>query len=224
MSETSSPKKIRVVLADDHSLVRQGFRRMLEDDPRIQVVGEASTGSAAIRECAKLKPDVIVMDISMPEIGGLEATAEILKSQPATRVIILSMYSNAAYVRKAIEAGAKGYILKDAMDVDLTRAIVAVAEGTAYLSASVSNLLLEGVKAGGFEKPLDDPYERLTLREKEVLQLIAEGKSNKEIAVLLDISVNTVAVHRAHLMETLGIHRTAELVLYAVKRGLVQPK
>ena len=224
MVDSLSEKPIRVFLADDHSLVRQGFRRLLEDDPRLCVVGEASTGLEAVTQCAKLKPDVVVMDISMPEIGGLEATAEILKTNPQIQVVILSMYSNPAYVRKAIEAGAKGYILKDAMEADLTRAVIAVAEGTAYLSASVSNLLLEGVKSGGFEKPLDDPYDRLTLREKEVLQLIAQGKSNKEIAALLEISANTVAVHRAHLMDTLGIHRTAELVLYAVKRGIVQPK
>jgi DNA-binding NarL/FixJ family response regulator len=215
--------KVRVFLAEDHTLVRQGFRRMLEDDPRIVVVGEASTGLAAVEECLKLKPDVVVMDLSMPGIGGLEATAEILKNSPDMKVLILSMYSNPAYVRKAFEIGAKGYILKDAIEVNLPQAVMALVRGEAYMSPAISHLVIETLKGGntGGESS-DDPYEKLTLREKEVLQLVAQGQSNKEIATLLDISVNTVAVHRAHLMETLGLHRTAEIVLYAVKRGLIQ--
>lgn len=224
MPPASDDKKIRVFLADDHALVRQGFRRLLEDDPRIEVVGEANTGLSAIEQCGKLKPDVVVMDLLMPEIGGLEATAEILKANPNTRVLILSMYSNPAYVRKAIEAGAKGYILKDAIEVDLPQAVVVLSQGGAYMSPAVSNLVLEGLKTGTMQEKSSDPYDRLTLREKEVLQLIAQGKSNKEIATLLDISINTVAVHRARLMDTLGLHRTAELVLYAVKKGIVQPQ
>ncbi len=224
MSSASSEKKIRVFLADDHALVRQGFRRLLEDDPRIEVVGEANTGLSAIEQCRKIKPDVVVMDLLMPEIGGLEATAEILKANPETKILILSMYSNPAYVRKAIEAGAKGYILKDAIEVDLPQAVVVLSQGGAYMSPAISNLVLEGLKTGTMQEKGDDPYDRLTLREKEVLQLIAQGKSNKEIAILLDISINTVAVHRARLMETLGLHRTAELVLYAVKKGIVQPQ
>jgi len=221
---TASPaRKVRVLLADDHTLVPQGFRRLLEDDPRITVVGEASTGLAAVQQSAKLKPDVVVMDLLMPEVGGLEATAEIVKANPDAKVLIMSMYSNPAYVRKAIEVGAKGYILKDAIQMDLTHAVLAIAEGGAYMSPSISNMVFETLRTGGFAEGAEDPYEKLTLREKEVLQLIAQGKSNKEIASLLDISVNTVAVHRARLMETLGLHRTAELVLYAVKRGLIQP-
>jgi len=222
---TSGPeKKIRVLLAEDHALVRQGFRRMLEDDPRIEVVGEASTGITAIDQCAKLKPDVVVMDLSMPELGGVEATAEILKASPDTKVLILSMYSNPAYVRKAFEVGAKGYILKDAIEVDLAQAVITLAQGGAYMSPQISNLVIDTLRSGNLQEATQDPYDRLTLREKEVLQLIAQGKSNKEIAVLLDISVNTVAVHRARLMETLGLHRTAELVLFAVKKGLIQPQ
>jgi len=216
-------KQIRVLLAEDHTLVRQGFRRILEDDPRITVVGEARTGIEAIEQCKELKPDVVVMDLSMPELGGLEATAEVLKANPQIKVVILSMYSNEAYVRKAFELGAKGYILKNAIEVDLTRAVMALAEGQAYFSPGVSHIVLESMKAGTFQGTSQDPYERLTLREKEVLQLIAQGKSNKEIAVLLNISVNTVAVHRARVMETLDLHRTAELVLFAVKKGLIQP-
>jgi DNA-binding NarL/FixJ family response regulator len=221
MASANPEKKIRVLLAEDHTLVRQGFRRILEDDPRITVVGEASTGLSAIQLSKELKPDVVVMDLSMPELGGLEASAEILKDFPQTKILVLSMYSNQAYVRKAFEIGAKGYILKNAIEVDLTRAVIALAEGGAYMSPGISNLVIESLKAGSFEDRSQDPYERLTLREKEVLQLIAQGKSNKEIAALLNISVNTVAVHRAHLMETLGLHRTAEIVLYAVKRGLI---
>ena len=215
-------KKIRVLLAEDHTLVRQGFRRILEDDPSVTVVGEARTGLEAIELSKTLKPQVVVMDLSMPELGGLEATAEILKSDPEVKILILSMYSNDAYIRKAFELGAKGYMLKNALDLDLNRAVKALAEGEAYFSPAISHVVLESMKAGSFREAPQEPYERLTLREKEVLQLIAEGKSNKEIAVLLNISVNTVAVHRARIMETLGFHRAAELVLYAVKKGLVQ--
>jgi len=223
VTSPSKEKQIRVLLAEDHTLVRQGFRRILEDDPRITVVGEARTGIEAIEQCKELKPDVVVMDLSMPELGGLEATAEVLKANPQIKVVILSMYSNEAYVRKAFELGAKGYILKNAIEVDLTRAVMALAEGQAYFSPGVSHIVLESMKAGTFQGTSQDPYEKLTLREKEVLQLIAQGKSNKEIATLLNISVNTVAVHRARVMETLNLHRTAELVLFAVKKGLIQP-
>ena len=223
MAEANPAKKVRVLLAEDHTLVRQGFRRMIEDDQRITVVGEASTGLEAIEQSKKLKPDVVVMDLSMPELGGIEATEEILKTNPDTKVLILSMYSNPAYVRKAFEVGAKGYILKDAIEVDLTQAVMAVAQGGGYMSPAISNLVIDAMKTGSLQDTGSDPYEKLTLREKEVLQLIAEGKSNKEVAVLLNISANTVAVHRARLMETLGIHRTAELVLFAVRKGLVQP-
>ncbi len=223
MSAQSEDQKIRILLAEDHTLVRQGFRRILEDDPRITVVGEAGTGLSAIQLFKELKPEIVVMDLSMPELGGLEASAEILKLDPNVKILILSMYSNPAYVRKALELGARGYILKDAIQVDLTRAIVALAEGNTYLSPGISDLLIAQMRTGAGEEKAPDPYDRLTLREKEVLQLIAEGKSNKEVAALLNISANTVAVHRAHLMETLGIHRTAELVLYAVKKGLIVP-
>lgn len=224
MATNASEKKIRVLLADDHTLVRQGFRRILEDDPRIVVAGEASTGLRAIELAKELRPDVAVLDLSMPDLGGIEAAAEIRKASPDVKVLILSMYSNEAYVRKAFEVGAKGYMLKDAIELDLTRAVISLAEGKAYMSPGISNLVIEGLKSGSLQDSSQDTYERLSLREKEVLQLIAQGKSNKEVAALLNISVNTVAVHRARVMETLGLHRTAELVLYAVKKGLVQPQ
>lgn len=220
----SEAKKIRVFLADDHALVRQGFRHILEDDPRIVVVGEAGTGLTAIEQCKDLKPDVVVMDLSMPELGGLEATAEILKANPQTKVLILSMYSNENYVRKAFEVGAKGYMLKDAIEIDLTRAVTALAAGESYMSPGITNMVIQGLKTGSLQESEQDAHNRLTLREREVLLLIAQGKSNKEIAALLNISVNTVAVHRARVMETLGLHRTAELVLYAVKKGLIHPQ
>jgi len=218
---TSPDRKIRVILAEDHTLVRQGFRRILEDASGIEVVGEASTGLAAIELSKKLKPDVVVMDLAMPELGGLEATEEILKVLPETKILILSMYSNDAYMRKAFKLGARGYVLKNAIEVDLTRAVRALADGDTYMSPGISNVVIENLKGHGPTDVAGDLYDRLTLREKEVLQLIAQGKSNKEIAAMLDISANTVAVHRAHVMEALGIHRTAELVLYAVKKGVI---
>jgi two-component system, NarL family, response regulator NreC len=218
----SSPS-IRVVLVDDHALVRQGFRRILEDDPELAVVGEAANGLDAIALVKKTDPDVVVMDMAMPEMSGLHATMELVKQRPGTKVLILSMYSDEQYVRNALDAGAKGYILKNAIENDLTRAVKAVASGEQYLAPEVSNVLIRAIQSGGFEKAAD-PYDRLTQREKQVLQLIAHGKSNKEIAVMLDLSVNTVAVHRANLMSALGVHKTAELVLFAVKKGLVLPE
>jgi DNA-binding NarL/FixJ family response regulator len=214
---------IRVVLVDDHALVRQGFRRILEDDPELSVVGEASNGLDAVALVKKTDPDVVVMDMAMPEMSGLHATMELVKQRPGTKVLILSMYSDEQYVRNALDAGAKGYILKNAIENDLTRAVKAVAAGEQYLAPELSSLLIRAIQTGGFDKA-SDPYDRLTQREKQVLQLIASSKSNKEIAVILDLSVNTVAVHRANLMSALGVHKTAELVLFAVKKGLVLPE
>lgn len=204
--------RITVLLADDHSLVRRGFRRILEDDPMIAVVAEASDGAEAVRLAQLHRPRVIVMDMSMPGLNGMQATIEILKTLPKTAILILSMYSEENYVRNALGAGARGYILKTAAEIDLSSAIKKLAAGHKVLGPGVLDPI--GVP--------DERDGRLTPREKQVLQLIAEGKSNKEIAGLLELSVNTVSVHRANIMEALGIHRTAELVLYAVSKGLVQ--
>ncbi|HVT93426.1 MAG TPA: response regulator transcription factor [Bryobacteraceae bacterium] len=203
--------EITVLLADDHALVRRGFRRMLEDDSGIRVVGEAADGSEAVRLAVECKPQVIVMDMSMPGLNGMQACIEILRAQPKIAILMLSMYSEENYVRNALGAGARGYILKNAMDIDLAAAVKKVAAGQRVIGPG----LISSIEP-------DEDAERLTPREKQILQLISEGKSNKEIAALLDLSANTVAVHRANMMEKLQIHRTAELVLYAVRKGLVQ--
>lgn len=205
------PPKITVLLVDDHALVRRGFRRMLEDDPEISVVGEASTGNEAVRLACELRPKVIVMDCAMPELSGIEATRKILEKLPEAEILMLSMHSEETLVGQALDAGARGYVLKNAMDLDLVSAVKSVAAGMTVLDPQVSRPdALRGERGGG-----------LTPRELEILQQIVAGKSNKEIAVDLKLSVNTVAVHRANIMDTLGIHKTAELVVYAIRNGLV---
>jgi DNA-binding NarL/FixJ family response regulator len=204
--------QISVLLVDDHALVRKGFRRMIEDDPDIRVVGEGSSGLEAVQLCQQLKPQVIVMDMAMPEMDGVQATREILKRMPKTAILILSMYAQENYVRNAFDAGALGYILKNANDIDLASAIKDVAAGKRVLDPGLITA----------EREPEDSFDRLTQREKQILQMIAEGNSNKEIAALLGLSVNTVAVHRANLMDALGMHRTAELVVYAIRKGLVR--
>jgi DNA-binding NarL/FixJ family response regulator len=203
--------EITVLLVDDHALVRKGFRRLVEDDPEIRIVGEASNGREAVELASQLSPQVIVMDMAMPEMDGVQATREILKHSPKTVVLLLSMYSQENYVRNAFEAGALGYLLKNADDIDLAAAIKEVAAGKRVLDPGLA----------AAEREPEDAFGRLTPREKQVLQLIAEGNSNKEIAAMLSLSVNTVAVHRANLMDALGVHRTAELVVFAIRKGLV---
>jgi DNA-binding NarL/FixJ family response regulator len=203
---------ITVLLADDHALVRRGFRRLLEDDPSISVVGEASNGDEAMRLVDQLKPDVVVMDSAMPGTSGLAATRSILARAPATAILMLSMHSEATLVRQAMEAGARGYVLKNALDLDLAAAVKRVAAGETVLDPAV---VPPSTRAG--------ERNRLTPRELEVLQLICNGLSNRAIAAKLDLSVNTVAVHRANIMNALGLHKTAELVVYAIQNGLVSP-
>jgi DNA-binding NarL/FixJ family response regulator len=206
-----SDAKIRVLLADDHALVRRGFRRMLEDDPAIEVVGEAANGDEAIALTASLKPDVVVMDVAMPGTNGLAATKKILAESPRVAVLMLSMHSEETLVKQSLDTGVRGYILKNALDLDLAGAVKKVAAGETVVDPSVNKPpSLKGERTHG-----------LTPRELEVLQLICSGMSNKEIAEKLALSVNTVAVHRANIMNALGLHKTAELVVYAISNGLV---
>jgi DNA-binding NarL/FixJ family response regulator len=203
--------KITVLLADDHALVRRGFRRLLEDDPDIVVVGEASDGDEAIRAAASLTPQVIVMDCAMPGTNGLAATRAIHATHPGIAILMLSMHSEGTLVRQALDAGACGYVLKDALDLDLAAAVKRAAGGETVLDPKVSR-----PRAGK-----GDLNHGLTARELEVLQLICDGLTNRAIAEKLELSVNTVAVHRANMMQTLGLHKTAELVAYAMRNGLV---
>lgn len=203
--------RIKVLLVDDHSLVRRGFRRMLEDEADIVVIGEASNGDEAVQLARELAPQVIVMDCALPGTSGLAATRKILETDPSKAILMLSMHSEDTLVRQALDAGARGYILKNAVDLELAAAIRRVAAGELVLDPQLAKpASLRGERNAG-----------LTARELEILQLIVNGKSNKEIADDLKLSVNTVAVHRANIMETLGIHKTAELVVYAIRNGLV---
>jgi DNA-binding NarL/FixJ family response regulator len=203
--------KISVLLVDDHSLVRRGFRRILEDEPDIEVTGEAGDGADAVRLAKELQPNVVVMDCAMPNMNGLQATRKILEEQPQTLVLMLSMHPEETLVRQALDAGARGYVLKNAVDLELGAAIRRVVAGETVLDSQLKRpATLKG-----------DRDEHLTPRELEILQMIVEGKSNKEIAAVLELSANTVAVHRANIMEALGIHKTAELVVYAIRNGLV---
>ncbi len=205
------PDKITVLLVDDHGLVRSGFRRLLEDAPDLTVVGEAGDGAEAIRLAAQLDPRVIVMDCALPGMSGLAATRQILENSPASLVLMLSMHSEDTLVRQAMEAGARGFVLKSAIDLELVAAVRQVAAGEIVLDARLTKTpALKGERNHG-----------LTVRELEVLQWIVDGKSNKEIAAQLNLSANTVAVHRANIMDALGIHKTAELVVYAIRNGLV---
>ena len=204
--------KISVLLVDDHTLVRRGFRRILEDEDDIAVAGEASDGAEAIKLADVLQPNVIVMDCAMPGVNGLEATRKILEKNPQARVLMLSMHPEETLVRQALEAGARGYVLKNAVDLELGTAIRRVVGGETVLDSQLKRpaVVLKGKRSAA-----------LTPRELEVLQMIVEGKSNKEIAAVLDLSANTVAVHRANMMDALGMHKTAELVVYAIRNGLV---
>ena len=203
--------RISVLLVDDHSLVRRGFRRILEDAPDIEVIGEASDGAEAVKLAAQLRPRLIVMDCALPGMSGLDATRRILSKHPETAILMLSMHSEETWVHQALDAGARGYILKSAVDMELVTAIRRVAEGEIVLDPQISRATtLKGERNSG-----------LTVRELEVLKLIVAGKSNKEIASDLDLSANTIAVHRANIMDALGVHKTADLVVYAIRAGLV---
>ncbi len=212
---------IRILLADDHGIVRRGLHYLLERSPGMQVIGEAADGREAVRLAEETSPDVVIMDIAMPNLNGIEATAQIVKKNPKAGVIILSMHSDESYLVRALSAGARGYLLKDSAEADLIRAVQAVSQGRPFFSPAISQTLLEDYVRRLQQENLQDSYDLLTDREKEVLQLLAEGKSNKEAAALLSLSLYTVETHRANLMQKLGLHNTAEIVLYAVRKKII---
>jgi len=207
---------IRILLADDHALVRRGFAMILSAQPEMEIAGEAGNGREAVELAEKLKPDVVVMDVTMPELNGIEATRRLIEAAPRARVLALSMHKDAVYVREILRAGARGYLLKDSADADLLAAVRAVAKGEGYLSPGVSDAVLTD-----YRRHVTDPLDLLTSREREVLQMIAEGKTNKEIATSLNLSVYTVEAHRGRIMEKLNLHSTGEMVRFAVRSGLI---
>lgn len=214
-------KSIRVLLADDHGVVRKGLKFLLESEPDLQVAGEAADGRQAVDLAAEIQPDIVVMDIAMPRLNGIDATAQIVRARPATGVIILSMYSDEEYLVRTLSAGAKGYLLKESAEADLVRAVRTVADGRPFFSPLIAKTLLEDYLRQLQQRGLTDSYDLLTDREKEVLHLLAEGKTNKEIAALLELSTYTVETHRTHLMQKLNLHNTAEIVLYAVRKKII---
>lgn len=208
--------KIRILLADDHAVVRQGFSALLRAQPDMEVVGEAANGREAIERAKELQPDVVVMDVAMPELNGIEATRRLQDEAPRSRVLALSMHKDSVYVREILRAGARGYLLKDAIDTDLIAAVRAVARGDGYISPAVSDAVLSD-----YRKHVTNPIDLLSSREREVLQMIAEGLVNKEIATRLNLSVYTVEAHRGRIMEKLNLHSTSELVRFALRNGLI---
>jgi DNA-binding NarL/FixJ family response regulator len=214
--------RIRILLADDHAIVRKGLRYLLDHRAECDVVGEAVDGREAVKLSEELEPDIVIMDIGMPLLNGIDATSAIIKRNPRTSVIVLSMHIDEDYVLRALTAGVKGYLLKDTAEVDLARAIEAVQKGKTYFSPEITEVLLEDYVHQLRSRGLQDSYELLTQREKEVLQLLAEGKSNKEVATILGLSPLTVDTHRGNLMQKLSLHSTADIVLYAVRKKLIQ--
>lgn len=214
-------KKIRILLADDHKLMRSGLRLLIEQQPDLTVVGEAADGREAVALAKSLRPDVAVMDISMPNLNGIEAAHQITQSHAELAVIVLSMHPDESYVLRALKAGAKGYLLKDSAESDLITAVRAVARGKSFFSPAVSKVLLDDYIRKLKRSGAEDAYDLLTPREREVLQLVAEGKSNKEVANLLNLSVYTVETHRANIMQKLNLKGVPELTLYAVRKGII---
>ena len=209
-------KRIRILLADDHAVVRQGFKMILSAQPDMEIVGEAGNGREAVELAEASHPDVVVMDVAMPELNGIEATRRMAESAPHARVLALSMHKDSVYVRETLRAGARGYLLKDSVAADLVNAVRAVASGEGYLSPAVSDAVLDD-----YRRHVTNPIDLLTSREREVLQMLAEGKTNKEIAAVLNLSVYTVDAHRGRIMEKLNVHSINELVRFAVRNGLI---
>lgn len=212
---------LRIVVGDDHTLVRQGVRKILEEQADWEVVAEAGDGREMVRQTLALEPDVAILDIGMPLLNGIEATRQIVRRLSDVRVLIVSMHADEAYITQALHAGAKGYLLKDSADVDLIRAVGDVAAGRSFFSPAVAKVMLDEYVRHLADKGIVDRYDSLSEREREIFQLIAEGHSNKEIADLLSVSPATVETHRAHILQKLDLHNTAELVLYAVRRGVI---
>ena len=214
-------KRIRILLADDHTIMRRGLRLLLERQPGFEVVGEAADGRQAAERAEETKPDVAVLDVAMPNMSGIEAAQRIRALLPQVAIVILSMHSDEGYVLRALKAGARGYLLKDSAESDLIEAIKAVSEGKAFFSPEISKILVEDYVRDMKKRGAEDSYELLTSREREILQLLAEGKSNKDIANLLNLSLYTVETHRRNLQDKLNLHSLAELILYAVRKGLI---
>jgi two-component system response regulator NreC len=213
--------KIRILVADDHGIVRKGLRFLLERQEGMEVVGEASDGREAVQLSEELKPHVVIMDVAMPQLNGIDAAAQIIKSNPNTGVVMLSMYADESYLVRALGVGAKGYLLKDSAEVDIVRAVQVISQRRPFFSPQIAQSLLEDYVRTLQQKGLQDSYDLLTEREREVLQLLAEGKSNKEVATILDLSTYTVETHRTNLMHKLNLHNTAEIVLYAVRKKII---
>ena len=212
---------IRILLADDHEVVRDGGRALLEKQADMEVIGEASDGREAARLAEELRPDVVVMDVGMPNLNGIDATRRILAAHPQIAVVMLSMHQDESYVLRSLKAGAKGYLLKESLRSDVLEAIRAVAQGRSFLTRKISRMMQEDYIQEMEQRGLEDSYELLTDREREVLQLAAEGKPNKEIAGALNISLTTVETHRTHILQKLGLHSVPELILYAVRKGII---
>ena len=212
---------IRILLADDHTVVRDGLRALLEKQPDMAVVAEAADGRDSIRLAEEQAPDVVIMDIGMPNLNGIEAARRILAANPRTAIVMLSMHQDESYVLRSLKAGAKGYLLKDSLRSEVIDAIRAVFQGRSFLTRKVSRMLQEDYMRQLESRGLDDSYDLLTDREREILQMVAEGKSNKEVAGLLNISQTTVETHRSHILQKLGLHSVPELILYAVRKGII---
>ncbi len=213
--------KTRILLADDHGIVRKGLLFLLDRQEDLEVVGEASDGRELVRMAQELEPHIIVTDISMPQLNGIDAAAQVLQRNPQIRIIILSMYTDEEFLTRALSVGVKGYLLKDSAEEDLVRAVRAVAAGKSFFSPAIAQTLAEDYVRQLQSKGLQDTFDLLTAREKEILQLLAEGKSNKEVATVLNVSPYTVETHRMHLMQKLNLHNTAEIVLYAVRKKII---
>ena len=213
--------KTRIVVADDHGIVRKGLRFILERQEDMEVTGEAADGREAVRVAEELQPHVIVMDIAMPHLNGIDASTQILRHHPQTKIVILSMYADEEFLVRALTVGVKGYLLKDSAELDLVRAVRAVTSGKSFFSPAIAQTLAEDYVRQLQRSKVEDSYDLLTEREREVLQLLAEGHSNKEVATLLEVSPYTIETHRMHLMQKLNLHNTAEIVLYAVRKKII---